>query len=218
MAIAQIAQAQGSGNTGTLTVSITVPAHSDGAIVINCAKDHTAISGITVNGIAATKVKFAGSGGECASGWLVMNPGAGTYNIVATFTPTPSLYLHASAYSGVKQTGQPHKDNAAQVSGNLSLSMTPTTDGCWGVIGSKDQAYGVTAGAGTVLRGTYNISTLGDSNGPKTPAGAFSVILNTSSPTHSGWSIALEPAPDLPKLVGIERTPIRGVGRGIMRP
>ena len=195
MAIAQIAQAQGSGNTGTLTVSITVPAHSDGAIVINCAKDHTAISSITVNGIAATKVKFGGSGGECASGWLVMSTGAGTYDIVATFTPTPSLYLHASAYSGVKQTGQPHKDAANQVTGNLSLSVTTTTDNCWAVIGSKDQANGVTAGAGTTLRGTYNISTLGDSNGPKTPAGVFTLVLNCPSGTHSGWMIALEPAP-----------------------
>lgn len=218
MAIAQIAEAQGSGNTGTLTVPIVVPAHSDGEIVIHCAKDYNNISGITVNGVAATRVKTAGSGGEASSMWLLANPGAGTYNIVATFTPTPSLYLHASVYSGVKQTGQPHKDTSNQVTGNLTLSVTTTVAGCWCVIGSKDQANGVTAGTGVTLRGTYNIGTLGDSNGPVTPAGAKSLTLNCPAGTHTGCMIALEPAPEVSKQTALERTPTRGVGRGIMRP
>jgi hypothetical protein len=211
MAIAQIAQAQGSGNTGTLTVSITVPAHTDGYIVMNCAKDHTAISGITVNGVSATKQEVGGSGSECASGWVLANPGAGTYDIVVSFTPTPSLYLHASVYSGVKQTGQPHKETNNQVTGNLTLTVTTTTDNCWAVIGSKDQANGVTAGSGTTLRGTYNISTIADSNGPKTPAGSFSLVLNCPAGTHSGWMIALEPAPDA--TATYRRRALLGVGQ-----
>lgn len=141
-----------------------------------------------------TRVKTAGSGGEASSLWLVLGMGSGTYDIVASFTPTPALYLHASAYSGVKQTGQPHKDTSNQVTGNLTLSVTTTADNCWCVIGSKDQANGVTAGTGTTLRGTYNISTLGDSNGPVTPAGAKSLTLNCPSGTHTGCMIALEPA------------------------
>lgn len=194
MAIAFDAASQGSGNTGTLTISHTCSGNNR-ALVVHCAKDYTAISGITYNSVALTQVETGGSGGESSSLWLLLNPDSGTHDIVASFTPTPSLYLHAASYTGVKQTGQPQEVTNNQVTGNLALTIdTSPTDNCWGVIGSKDQGNGVTAGSGTTLRGTYDIGCIADSNGPKTPAGNLTLTLNCPSGTHTGSMLVLEPS------------------------
>lgn len=201
MAIAFDATSQGSNNTGTLTVSHTCSG-SNRALVVHCAKDYNNISGITYAGVSMTRVVTGGSGGEASSLWYLNAPTSGTNDIVASFTPTPALYITAASYTGVKQTGQPQETTSNQVTGNISLTIdTSPTDNCWGVIGSKDQANGVTAGAGTTMRGTYNISTLGDSNGAKTPAGNLTLTLNCPTGTHTGCMLVLEPSTDSVRLL-----------------
>jgi len=191
MPIAYDATSLGSGNTGTLTVSHTCSG-SDRILFVHCGKDHTAISGITYAGVSLTKVVTAGSGGECSSMWMLVNPASGANNIVVSFTPTPAVYMAAASYTGAKQTGQPEQSTGAQVSGNLSLSITTAIDNCWAVIGSKDQAIGVTAGAGTTMRSS-NISSIADGNSPKTPAGSYTLVLNVTG-THTGTMVSFAPS------------------------
>lgn len=193
MAIAYDSSSSGSGNTGTLTVSHTCSG-SGRILFVGCAKDDTAISGITYAGVALTKIAVAGSGGECFSMWMLVGPASGTNDIVVSFTPTPAVYMSAASYNGVNQTGQPDAyATKSDASPTMDISLTTIADNCWAVIGGKNQGYTWSNGTGTTLRGTPGISCIGDGNSAKTPAGSYTLNVNVDGGNVVGCMVSFSP-------------------------
>lgn len=128
--------------------------------------------------------------------WHLMAPSTGAHSVVATFTGG-FIVASSSSYSGVAQTGQPDASNTNSGTGTATLTVSVTTiaDNCW-LIGSLANAAS-SEGAGTGTTARQNPAGAGyglfDSNGPKSPAGSYS--LQGTSPTTSvaGAVISISP-------------------------
>jgi len=142
------------------------------------------LSDITWSGNSMTLVKkqLRNDGTAGSNGWLylyyVTNPAS---NAVITISSSATANITggiATYYTGASQTGIPDATNSAAVHISNSLDTTVTTIADSSLIvgyGLSDNG-GVAAGTGMTSRATQsNAFILGDSNGPKTPAGSYTI-------------------------------------------
>jgi len=153
----------------------------------------TAAAAPTYNGVAMT---LAGSQMSVESNrflglYYVVNPVSGA-NVVISGTGsdgTRGIRGVASYYTVAKQTGVPDATGSAgpNTTSPLTASTTTVLDNSWVVaVSAGPNNGGITASTGVTSRanpGGSGADTLnfGDSNGPKTPAGAYSTTF-----THGG--------------------------------
>lgn len=153
------------------------------------------VSGITYNSVALVKVDAIDmpSASRRAELWYLVAPATGSNTIAVTLTGAPISFFNVGAvsYTGVRQDSTPavsgkYSDNAAN---DVLKSITTLSDNSWLVGAMTDGASAnPAADSGTTLRlSVYNRAGNGyemfflDTNGPKTPAGAFAIGVTGTS-------------------------------------
>lgn len=152
MAIALDASAE-SGNVqtspSTLSISLTTTGTNSVIAIGVATRDGAAVTGITVDGAAASLVTTK-AGTNCACElWAYKGAAAGAHTIVVTFGTAPSrAWAAAIALSGASQGTQPNANGKDSSTSSLSASGTTTVDQCWGVdIAAWDSVSSATPGA-----------------------------------------------------------------------
>jgi len=183
------------GNANSLTYSHTITGSNP--ILFDFAHTYVSgsgatgdiITGVTYNGVTMTFVDKQLTTGIYARYqylFILVNPATGANNIVISANTASFRLISSSAsYSGAKQTGQPDASGKKTTEGVTSqeLSTTTVADNCWVVSGGVAVLETIAASTGVTLRSGGNSfnTRVGDSNGVKTPAGAYSMTWTTSS-------------------------------------
>lgn len=126
----------------------------------------TAVSGVTFNGTALTKIHdaFDPGGGTRVELWYLVNPAATTANIVVTWASSVTrAYAAGVSYTGVHQV---HPINISAEETNVgdetspSISITPTVGNTMlvDVIGASSNTTTLTVGAGQTQRVNSSLS------------------------------------------------------------
>ncbi len=192
--------------TPTSASSITVAhpfAGSNGIAEAFVYSDGDVITGVTVGGVAMTKVGSSiknSVNNFYISAWIKAGPATGTQNVIASASGTVTLDMVVVSYSGASQTGQPD-NNASNNTGtpqNFSDTVTPVADKCWVTSAFLRQGAGITGfSAGTARTSNQATTGLGVADtGPVTPAAA-TTITATSGASGSGWCsivVSIKPA------------------------
>lgn len=218
------------GTPSSTTVAFDTTGMVDPTLVFGCytykaGSQPDGVASVTFNGVALTRVtSFVNTTDTSERIYMYVLPNCpiGNYNLVITYQNSiSSCEASYGCYQNTDTTTQPdaYGTGGNARSNNHQLTVVSATDRCWAV-GFWRGLVTYSAGSGTTLRDGYagNNHALGDSNGVVTPAGSKTIAFTT--PTSDGWGgivIALRPKPSI-SLVGNERTPIRGVMRGTMRP
>lgn len=144
---------------------------------------------VTYNGVSMTQ-----RDGPLNSGYsfYLANPASGA-NTVSISAGSSLLGGVSLSYTGVDQVTPVDASNFNSANTTAaSLSITSTVDNCWFVCGGTTPSTSATAGANTTLRsnpafagGTPVAMHTEDSNGPRTPAGALTLNLNTSNASNT---------------------------------
>jgi hypothetical protein len=184
MAIA--VEAADQSTTTSNTFSFTVPSITNGILLVGNSVNESnpanrAITGITYNGVALTKIDAmdTGAGSTRTELWYLINPPAGTANIVITYSGTGApggRRMGVLCLSGVDQSNPINASNKASGStSSATVSVTPTTDNCWVVASACAQAV-LTESGGNTERWYSNVSSTnngaGGTKGPISPAAA----------------------------------------------
>jgi len=134
-------------------------------------------------------------------------PVTGGANIVITFDDSQPCGPAGVSYTGVLQGAI---DSSAQESPgilvNFELNITIVADNCWLVGQMVCSSGNVSSGGGTTTRNFIANSILvGDSNGAKTPAGAYHLDATTDNDgTWTGVILSLAPTPEAkPRSFGV---------------
>jgi hypothetical protein len=177
-------------SVSSLITSITA-ATPDG-LVAGCGT-HVTTAGLsftaaTYNGNAMTLVTSATASGNTASScYYIVGPSSGAHNLSMTLSGTAAaFYIAGSAYSGMGQTGQPdasHTRSSVTCSTSYSDSVTTIADNAWTILYMWNGSGGVSAASNATLRTQTSggQQSIFDSNGPVTPAGSYTMGLNTTS-------------------------------------
>lgn len=191
------------------TYSHAVGSGSDRYLVVAIARnDDTTtapddITSVTYNGVAMTRlVALDGNGdGRFLYSYLygLANPTPGSHNVVVSLTGSTGsrAYSITASYTGVKQTGQPDATASVTASTGNAVSTTLTTvaDNSWIIAGAADNNPPYTgSGVLTTRGGSTAASSLLDSNGVLTPAGAKTVSI-TATGRNSLVAVSLAPTP-----------------------
>jgi hypothetical protein len=155
------------------------------------------VSGATWQGAALTKLTSITAAVEgytqSVELWYKVAPAtAGPGTIAYTLSGTCDFFDSCSAsYTDVHQTtpfATPATNQNTSPATSHSLGVTTVSDNSWLVGYVFSRGSSVVAGAGTTLRGLNNGSgtTLGDSNGAKTPTGSYSLAYTAASGTWPG--------------------------------
>jgi hypothetical protein len=198
MAIAYDTSSKGTDTTSTGQSWSHTCTGSDRLLVVGVS--HTAatdgtLTGITYNGAAMTKAaSIRRSDNVCWTQlWYLVGPASGSNTIQITLSGSTRHSATASSYTGVKQTGQPDASTSTNASGDQVCTVSTTADNSWGVI--VGQSASAAAGTNVTERqletsfGQFH----GDSNGPKTPAGSFSMTM-TGTGAGTGVMATFAPA------------------------
>lgn len=197
MAIAYSATTSGSGSGTSVTYSHTVSG-SDTILFVSAFAPYPSTgstTGVTYAGVAMTKVDSNKPQANWDySLWYLVNPAAGANNVVCTSSTSVSGSFYMSmavSYTGASQTGQPDASGKANGSSTtLNQSVTTVADNSW-VIGAGMSGAGTpTASTGVTSRNSQTFCRIGDSNGPKTPAGSYSMTYTTGSSDNWGLLMA----------------------------
>lgn len=190
------------------TYSHTVGSGSDRYLVVSIARnDDTTtapddVTGVTYDGVAMTRlVALDGNGdGRFLYSYLygLANPTPGTHNVVISLTGSTGsrAYSITASYAGVRQTGQPDATASitASIGNPVSTTLTTVADNSWIVASAADNNPPYTgSGVLTTRGGGTNASSLLDSNGALTPAGAKTISI-TATGRNSLVGISLAPA------------------------
>ncbi len=154
------------------------------------------ITGATYGGVAMSLVNKI----QCPTDrWVylfsLINPLTGANNVVVSASGSIAIAGQSASYTGVKQTGQPDANNtgtAVKPATSITVSVTTGANNDWTVFGGKNDVLGaMTAGTGSTVRQAANGLGLFDSNGAITPAGSYSMTVNTgATPADFGMVIA----------------------------
>lgn len=164
------------------------------------------VSSVTYNGVGMTlvdKYTSATSNARFTYLYMLVAPTTGSNTVAITFATTHFIFGGAVSYTGAKQTGQPDasaKSNAGSNVSSWATSVTTVANNSWAVLmeNGYDANNAPAAGAGSTRR-TFDPAFGGwglfDSNGPKTPAGLYSMTTTypgspTAYITHVMASIA----------------------------
>ncbi len=155
------------------------------------------LTSVTYNGVAMTRIDSI-SAASTANRYLylyyLIAPATGAHNVVATVSSGTVVLGVSASYTGALQSGVPDSSNkgGATSGGSRNVSTTTVLNNSW-VVGHFNGAASPTAVAGTTLRATestYGFSTIGDSNGAVTPAGAKSLGITWSGSNGNGGIVA----------------------------
>lgn len=157
------------------------------------------VTGVTYAGVSMTRVDsqlLASGGNGYTYLYYLVAPATGANNIVASLSASKTGVLHAVSYTEAAQSGQ--MDSSAKSTGGPGAStktFTTTTvaDNCWIVMACRYDGAAQAAGAGTTYRGTEYNFRMADSNGAKTPAGAYSLIFNATNSSFAGVIASIKP-------------------------
>lgn len=169
----------GTGSNRLLVVSVGIP-NSDRTITA------------TYNGTSMTACGKVNTFTRRVYMFYLIAPSTGSNNVVVTAdSECDFLGVEASTYTGCKQSAQPDSQTLATSSATKSRTVTVTTnaDNCWSVICGRANTT-VTAGTNCTKRGDFgdsNNSIVCDSNGAITPAGNFSMTIDTPSTVANGY-------------------------------
>lgn len=153
------------------------------------------ITGITYAGNAMTSV---GAVKTTNNLWAVIYQKTGTTganNIVISSSASISLLAGAVSYTGVDQSNPVDVHAGATLaSTNVVQSLTTTVDNAW-LVGAISGNRTLSAASGSTYRDSCCGYGLYDTNGPKTPAGTYSVGATQADTTTSAiYALALKPA------------------------
>ena len=195
-------------STGTTTGTALTIAHTcTGADRILFVSVHTntttdVITGVTYGGVAMTRVaeQQATSGGAGNLKWtylyMLVAPASGANNIVISASSSIPMWGYSTSYTGAAQTGQPDSTNSANAASGTGFTITTTTvaDNSWVVAGIRNYAANVVGSTNYTVRSAAFPIAIGDSNGPKTPAGSIGQTATSSDGQWNGVQASFAPA------------------------
>lgn len=194
----------GSSTAGSLTVSYTMGAVSNGYLVGGVASNTTTevVTAIKYAGVSLTEVAYATHGAGASSWWLA-NPASGANNVVVTANAGTLYWTYVSSYSGVDPNAPEAfvtDTTSTATPGNpapnvINPAITTVSDNAW----IETIAYGPgwlgTSTDGSVRAFDSSGGIIVD-KGPNTPAGSYTIDYDTafSGGTNIvGVTIALKP-------------------------
>lgn len=216
-------------SSSTWTLSHTCASGASLYVCFNVNNASELVTGVTYNGVAMTQLakKQDTSFNSWQYIYFLAAPASGANNVVVSLSSNAAGSLMNVSYTGVSAT-QPDSSNTngATTSGSgtpFTLTTTVVASNCWLLAITKDSSGGSAAGSGTTRRTSLSSGggdQIWDSNGTVGTGSKTLNMTNTFNPTQ--WygiivSIAPYVAPTLNE-TNLDRSPIRGVGRGIMRP
>jgi hypothetical protein len=181
--------------------SHTVSSGSDRILLAGFSTFHSGalvtVSSATWQGAALTPLASITAGVEgytqSVELWYIIAPAAaGPGTIAYSLSGTCDFFDSCSAsYTGVHQTtpfGIPATNQNTSAATSHSLGVTTVSDNSWLVGYVFSRGSSIVAGAGTTLRGLNNGSgtSLADTNGAKTPVGAYTLAYTAASGTWPG--------------------------------
>ncbi len=202
MAISYVGSADLGNNGGTtnnLVVSYSVTAGSTLLRICFLGDLTTGSDDITIvryAGVDATPefksiLGTGSSGNRFKYSYAIYNPATGSNSVQIFSTNVHYLLGGVAEYSGAVAFDATGEGTAITGSTTLTASVTTIADNCWAgaFLEAFDNVDAPTAGAGMTMRVTdvaFKSWGIGDSNGPKHPAGAYSMTgtLNGGSSTR----------------------------------
>ena len=204
MAIALDTSTSSSDNSGSAT-SLTWSHTCTGTnliliVTVSTTPQTDKVSGVTYNGVAMTRVGYAGnSGSQSVASYMyyLLNPATGAHNIVVS-VPSNSTNITGDAisYTGVLQSGQPdsYAVNNTSTGTTLDLTTTVVATGCW-LISTYWNANVRTKPSGTTDRGTNGMTV--DSNGTVSSGSrTHQWTTDTNNSAQAGVIASISPVPD----------------------
>lgn len=199
MAIAYIATSQGGAVATSLTIAHTNPSNSNVVMVFsmynNFGTDFDPTC--TYNGSSATQANEQTSASGAQHGYMfVLNAATAdgaSHNVV--WTPNASANMNAihTAYSGASAPSNVPDANVASSSSSVTTktqALVSVADNCWHVGSCFESGDEPNDSTGVTQRGTPQGNfVMGDSNGPKTPAGSYSMTFVSTLGTPQDLSI-----------------------------
>ncbi len=206
MAISRDSHANGGWNTSSSTSwTHTCAANADVLVVAVWCNSADHCTGVTYNSISMTqRVKIASaSGGHYAYLYTLKAPATGANTVKASFDTTIDNGTASVSYI----TGGGDYDNKGSQSDTTNQGTYPSTvvsvaNNCW-MVSSYRQPGGGVVSAGTNLTSLEaNLSgvsvLMGDSNGPITPAGSYTMTCDSNYALASWESVGVTIAPAAP--------------------
>ena len=194
--IAFVGAADGGNASTTLTYSYTVGSGNNRLLVVAAVGGTITddVSGATYNGVSMTLAVKQNPNGNSSNRWVylfyLLNPVSGAHNVVVS--GGSFVTSGAADYQNVDQSGQPDATITNQGTGSittLTTSITTVANNSWPILVENGFGSGPpAAGTGLTRRtfdaafGTYGIF---DSNGPVTPAGAYSMTTTRSTASNT---------------------------------
>lgn len=183
-------------NPGTsVSNSITIGSGSDRVLFALTFTDAITPT-VTYGGVGMTKIKQILIGARYLTLWGLLNPATGTANLVAS-SASGLLQIAGVAYSGMIQNLTPDAEGTATVASDTSITVSCTTvaGNCWLIGGCRFSGATIGAGTGTTKRNNDTFKGMFDSNGPKAPAGSYSLVMTKAGGAGSADALIVSYAP-----------------------
>lgn len=166
-------------------------------IVLRDTGNTKSVTSVTYGGQSGSFVSTTSTMNRVFELWIVNTPPSGSNTLSYTLSGGTSngQASLAMSYTGAILSGQPNSHGENTTGGSqatISASATTTVDNCWLVaIAQLNNGGTISAGAGTFLRNNVGEVVGFDSNGPKSPAGSYSLTGNTASNSTNGYQMNL---------------------------
>lgn len=207
MAIAFDSSSYGSDEITAITWSHTCTGSN---LILIVWVDHEGTTGnpstVTYNGVSLTQIPtispFSPGGNRKLYGYYLIGPTTGAHNIIVNnnFPGGDDAQCFGASYSGVSQTGFPDSGTTfnSVSTATATLPFTTVADNAW-VTGFSATGNTASAGAATTIRKTgtgpgVDAFNLLDSNGVKTPAGSYSLIVTQTAAFANMMGVSIAPA------------------------
>ncbi len=221
--IAFNASVNGGSVTGTsLTFAHRCAYSVEGILWVAAYRVENPITGATYAGVAMTE---AATVTETVAGrfmhlFMLVNPAAGTNNVVVSTSGSSFIQALCASYSGARTTSQPDNtttNNDTTSADHLTTALTPVSDNSWMLMVAKsDQSY---IGATNCIerQATDNFSIF-DTNGPVTPPVSTSLTFTMTFFTTQHAAIVASFAPNVATSVGRGRSRRQRAGWSVSSP
>lgn len=228
MAIGDRQTGTGESTTSTITFSHTV-AGSEPVLWVCVSGFRSGGSvdptGVTYNAVALTELAdFLGGGGNdnAISLWRLINPAAGTANVVVTFAAATEAVAMSISYSGVDQTtpNDAIQENDSTATDPTHAITSETGDMVvdfvlgWGTAGDAWQASGgLTERLENSNTNGINSIAVGDAAGAASVTAAWTTVTNPSDPHgQMGFNVNQSGGAPPPTATRLSQRTTRGVG------
>jgi len=175
-------------NTGlaltTHTYSYANPGGTNNAFFVAVQSEGVDITNVTYAGVALTfiiaKDNVAGGGNVWVEWWYVVNPTAGTNNLVVTMASSAAVDTHLVPCTGVKQTSPIIDSDSASSSNGTSSTLTLDAE-CGGLVLdaiTKEASGSETVGTGQTDEWNTTTNPNPHKHGSSEPSGTTSVVMS----------------------------------------